>query len=187
MQSVKCVAVGDTDIGKTSMIFTYIKKIYPKEYIPGFYDYYSTQVSVDNHKVDLEIRDTSGCEDFDTVRPLCYNGVGVFIICFSIASPASYGNVKNKWLPEIKHHCPNMPFLLVGTKADLRNDQIDLKKQNHITVSQQQGNILAQQIKAVKYVECAAKTQDGLDEVFDEAVRAFLKHLAINKKTCSLL
>ena len=27
-----------------------------------------------------------------------------------------------KWLPEIRHHCPNAPILLVGTQTDLRTD-----------------------------------------------------------------
>lgn len=190
MQTVKCVTVGDTDIGKTHLLLTYVRKIFPKEYMPGVYDVYSTQVTVDNHTVNLELGDTSGSEDYNSVRPLCYNGVNIFIICFSIANPTSYDNVKNRWFPEIKHHCPNMPFLLVGTKTDLRDDQQvleKLKKQNQITVTQQQGNMLAKQIKAVKYLECAAITQDGLDEVFDEVVRAFLKHSAITKKPCVLL
>lgn len=188
MQSVRCAAVGDTDVGKTCLLFTYNKKIFPKEYIPSIYHIYSTQVSVHDHTVNLEFIDSSGSEVYDSFRPLCYNGVNIFIICFSIASPTSYENVKKKWFPEVKHHCPNVPIVLVGTKTDLRdNQQIleKLKEQNQITVTQQQGNEMAKQINAVKYVECAAVTQDGLDDVFDEVVRTFLSHSA--KKTCVLL
>lgn len=188
MQSVRCVAVGDTDVGKTCLLFTYTKKIFPREFIPSIYDIYSTQVRVDNHTVNLEFIDNCGSEDYDNVRPLCYNGVNIFIICFSIASPASYDNVKKKWLQEVKHHCPNVPIVLVGTKTDLRDNQQvleKLKEQNQITVTQQQGKIMAKQINAVKYLECAAVTQDGLDDVFDEVVRACLGHSA--KKMCVLL
>lgn len=70
-------------------------------------------------------------------------------------------------------------IVLVGTKSDLRDDQEVLEKlreQNQTLVTQQQGATMAKQIKAVKYLECASISQDGLDEVFDEAVRAFLSH-----------
>ena len=30
---------------------------------------------------------------------------------------------RHKWVPEIKHYCPKTPFILVGTKVDLREDQ----------------------------------------------------------------
>ena len=38
----------------------------------------------------------------------------VFLICFSVVSPSSYENVTTKWNPEVKHHCPDAPILLVG-------------------------------------------------------------------------
>lgn len=39
-----------------------------------------------------------------------------------VVSPASHENVRGKWFPEVKHHCPNTPVILVGTKIDLRDD-----------------------------------------------------------------
>ena len=38
----------------------------------------------------------------------------VFLICFSVVSPSSHENVVTKWNPEIKHHCPDAPVLVVG-------------------------------------------------------------------------
>merc|ERR1712224_711449 len=72
--------------------------------------------------------DTAGQEDYDRLRPLSYPNTDVFIVCYSIISPTSLENVGNKWLPEIRHHCPNSPFLLVGTKSDLRKDARALEK-----------------------------------------------------------
>lgn len=190
MQSVKCVVVGDSGVGKTNLLFTYIRKIFPKDYKPGYIDLYRTQLNVDSQIVNLSLGDTAGSEEYDRLRPFSYNEVNVIIICFSIDSPTSYENVKRKWHPEVKDHCPNVPILLVGTKNDLRDDQEVLEKlreQNQTTVTQQQGTTMAKQIKAVQYLECASISYDGLDEVSEEAVRAFFSHSTSSKKPCVLL
>jgi len=63
---------------------------------------------------------------FFRLRPLSYPQTDVFLICFSLVSPASYENVRAKWFPEVSHHCPNTPVILVGTKLDLRDDPVSL-------------------------------------------------------------
>ena len=52
----------------------------------------------------------------------------VFLVCFSTVSPSSFENVKEKWVPEITHHCQKTPFLLVGTQIDLRDDATTIEK-----------------------------------------------------------
>ena len=47
------------------------------------------------------------------LRPLSYPQTDVFLVCFSVVSPSSFENIKEKWVPEITHHCPKTPFLLV--------------------------------------------------------------------------
>jgi Ras-related C3 botulinum toxin substrate 1 len=97
-------------------------------------------------------------------------------------NPASFQNVKTKWVPELQHHCPGTPFLLVGTKLDLRDDpetlnKLSERKQSPITYSM--GTAMAREIGAIKYVECSALTQKGLKNCFDEAIRAVLYPQAI--------
>jgi cell division control protein 42 len=79
--------------------------------------------------------------------------------------------VKEKWFPEVHHHCPGVPCLIVGTQIDLREDpqiieQLLRQKQRPVTV--EQGEMLARELGAVKYLECSALTREGLDSVFDE-------------------
>lgn len=96
-----------------------------------------------------------------------------------------------QWVPEITHHCPKTPFLLVGTQVDLRDDastteKLAKNKQKPITVDAAEK--LARELRAVKYVECSALTQRGLKNVFDEAILAALEPPEVKKKNkCSLL
>ncbi len=113
----------------------------------------------------------TGQEDYDRLRPLSYPQTDVFLVCFSVTSPASFENVKEKWFPEVHHHCPGVPCLIVGTQVDLRDDQSvqeKLARQKQRPVQAEQGERLARELGAVKYVECSALTQKGLKNVFDE-------------------
>ncbi|KAM6095194.1 LOW QUALITY PROTEIN: rho-related GTP-binding protein RhoG [Chlamydotis macqueenii] len=191
MQSIKCVVVGDGAVGKTCLLICYTTNAFPKEYIPTVFDNYSAQNTVDGRTINLNLWDTAGQEEYDRLRTLSYPQTNVFIICFSIASPPSYENVKHKWYPEVCHHCPSVPILLVGTKKDLRNNPETmkrLKEQNQAPITTQQGVSLSKQIRAVKYLECSALNQEGIKDVFTEAVRAVLNPVpAKPKKPCVLL
>ena len=72
------------------------------------------EAEVDGKKVPVDFWDTAGQEDYDRLRPLSYPQTDVFLICFSVVSPSSFENVTSKWYPEIKHHCPDAPILVVG-------------------------------------------------------------------------
>ena len=129
---------------------------------------------VDGKPISLGLWDTAGQEDYDRLRPLSYPQTDVFLICFSIVSPPSFDNVKAKWFPEIEHHAPNVPIILVGTKLDLREDRStmeSLRSKRMEPVSYEQALQVSKEIRAHKYLECSALTQRNLKSVFDEAIR----------------
>lgn len=154
-------------------------------------------VVVDGEPIGLHLWDTAAQEDYDRLRPLSYPSTDVFLVCFSVGSPASLGNVSSKvrrprnaapdsehppssrlplqWCPEISHYCPNTPFILVGTKDDLREDP-DCLDEGQVTVQPAEGQRLADELGAARYVECSAKTQQGLETVFDDAATVALDH-----------
>jgi len=169
MQNIKCVVVGDGAVGKTCLLISYTTNAFPGEYIPTVFDNYSANVMVDGKPVNLGLWDTAGQEDYDRLRPLSYPQTDVFLICYSIISPSSFENVKSKWWPEIQHHAPGVPIILVGTKEDLRNDSNTMKQLAalHLSpVSDQSAHEMAKTISAVKHLTCSALTQEGLKTVF---------------------
>ncbi|KAM0515799.1 hypothetical protein ACHAPE_005878 [Trichoderma viride] len=169
--TIKCVVVGDGAVGKTCLLISYTTNKFPSEYVPTVFDNYAVTVMIGDEPYTLGLFDTAGQEDYDRLRPLSYPQTDVFLVCFSVTSPASFENVREKWFPEVHHHCPGVPCLIVGTQVDLRDDpsvREKLAKQKMAPVRREDGERMAKDLGAVKYVECSALTQYKLKDVFDE-------------------
>ncbi|KAJ6583021.1 small GTPase-binding protein [Mycena vulgaris] len=166
----KLVIVGDGASGKTSLLIVFSKGEFPEVYVPTVFENYVADIEVDGKKVELALWDTAGQEDYDRLRPLSYPDAHVILICFAIDSPDSLDNVQEKWISEVMHFCGNLPIFLVGCKKDLRrNPRVG---QRLVTV--EDGIAVAQKIAARSYLECSAKSGEGVKDVFQYATRAAL-------------
>jgi Ras family protein A len=113
-------------------------------------------------------------------------------MCFSVDNPVSAASVVEKWMPEVRHFCGKCPVILVACKIDLRTDEriiAKLKTQGEKPVTMEAGKHIASQIKADSYMECSAKTREGVQELFVHAARlSFKKHKDHNKnRKCVLV
>ena len=107
-----------------------------QEYVPTVCDNYSVTITVDNKECSLALWDTAGQESWDRLRTLSYPNTNVIVMCYPISRHDSFENVTLKWVPEVRHHCPGVPLILVACKKDLRQTSPDEEQFNaNITVA----------------------------------------------------
>jgi len=170
---VKCVVVGDGAVGKTCMLISYTEGRFPKEYVPTVFDNYEATIIVEGKEVKFSLWDTAGQEGYARIRTLSYPKTDIFLLCFAVVNYPSFVNVKDRWYTEIKHHCPNTPIILVGTKTDLREDPAtleELAKQEKKPITQADADAMAKELGALCALECSALSTNGLKNVFDQAL-----------------
>ncbi|XP_053704718.1 rho-related GTP-binding protein RhoF isoform X2 [Synchiropus splendidus] len=118
-----------------------------------------------------------GQEDYDRLRPLSYVEANLILVCFDVTNPTSFDNVMIKWHPEVRHFCRDIPVILIGCKTDLRKDKEctrKLKAMNQSPVTYAQGVEAQRQMNAQLYLECSAKYQENVENVFKEATKTTL-------------
>ncbi|KAJ7686533.1 small GTPase-binding protein [Mycena rosella] len=166
----KLVVVGDGACGQTCLLIVFSKGKFPEIYVPTVFENYVADVDVDGQHVELALWDTAGQEDYDRLRPLSYTDSHVILIFFR-------STAREKWISEVIHLCYGKPIILVGCKKDLRRDPRvveELGRKGQSPVTPEQGAAVARKIGAHIYLECCAKSGEGVQEVFQYATRAAL-------------
>jgi len=200
-ETVKCVLVGDTAVGKTRLICArvYSKQVSLAElltmHVPTVWavDTYRTHkevlerswTTVDGVNVSLRLWDTFG--DHDKYRKYAYLKSDVVLICFSIGNQKSLRNCRQIWYPEIRRFCPDTPVVLVGCKNDLRYMCMDETYINYckdrspfIRATRESDLVLPEHGRAVAsdlgvdYFETSVLTYYGVDQLFENAIRVAL-------------
>ncbi|KAJ8116098.1 hypothetical protein OPT61_g2405 [Boeremia exigua] len=137
-----------------------------------------TDIYIDNTHVELSLWDTAGQEEFDRLRSLSYDDTHAIMLCFSVDSPDSLENVETKWVGEIAENCPNVKLVLVALKCDLRkreDDDVEGAEPEKPCIDYEEGLRVAEKIKALRYLECSAMKNRGVNEAFTEAARVALQ------------
>ena len=133
---------------------------------------------IEDTVINLQIWDTAGQEDYKKLRPLAYPQTDIFVILFSLVRPPTLENVENIYVPEIKEHCPDIPYILVGVDSKLRDDfphhSDEFKANGWELIKTEKGLEMKKKIGASDYIECDVLTQFHLKEVFETAANVAL-------------
>ena len=181
LERVKLVVVGDGAVSKTHMLISYTTDDFPED-VPKVFDNCQVNVMIDGRPISLDLWDTaSDLNNLDDSRRTAYFHADVFVVCYSILSPTSLKNVGNKWLPEIRQHCPNTPFLLVGCKCDYYHNPITLERLKlrakgkfEGIVQQNHAYATGCELSAACVIPCSARSGANVNTVFDKAVKVVL-------------
>ena len=126
----KLVVIGDGGVGKTTFVKRHLTGEFQKPYIPtkgaecNVIDFYT------NHgKIRFHIWDTAGQEKFGNLRECYYIGAHCAIIMFDLTSRQTYKNVP-KWHKDLVKICENIPIVLVGNKADVKERKLKARQIN---------------------------------------------------------
>ncbi|XP_076454071.1 rho-related protein racD-like [Babylonia areolata] len=185
-KTVKCVLVGDGAVGKMTMASTFDTGQFPEEWVPTVVENRTKQVTIGQEQVSLDLWITCGLTGFERTRHLTYPGTDIFIVCFSLLSRESMASVSSQWIYEIRHFCPHVPFMIVGTKMDLRTDEQEMQrlweKHQQKPITTAEGEQLAASMGAECYMECSAKSGENLNQTMEQAVRLALTKRKPRKK-----
>ncbi|KAG8725498.1 GTP-binding protein Rho1 [Ceratobasidium sp. 428] len=173
---VKMVVVGDSESGKTNLIWSlYRKTPWIGIGTPSLkYESNEAEVKTPHGDAYIALWDTAAHEDYDRLRPLIYPETGIVAFVFGIDDPDSLTNLEEKWKLEVDHFCPGVPKVVIGCKSDLRVG-------DGAKVNTQAGIELATRLGARHYIECSAQKYVGIEEVLG-CVGSLAWELYQNKK-----
>jgi len=174
-RAIKCGIVGDGTVGKTTLLVSYTARAFMDDYVPTLFDNFSAIEEVDGQCINMILWDTAGQEDYTSLRTRMYRNTDIFLLCFSTVHLDSFDNLKHKWIIELKQNAPETPFILVGTKTDLR-DKVEKENDKSVEIiSTKKGQKRSKELKAQNYVECTSKDPQSVNNVFIEAIRVVLE------------
>eukprot|EP00049_Salpingoeca_infusionum_P019058 m.359971 g.359971 ORF g.359971 m.359971 type:complete len:182 (-) comp18844_c0_seq1:159-704(-) len=177
--SRKLVCIGDGAAGKTCLLIVFANNEFPESYVPTVFENYVATVNRPEGEVELALWDTAGQEDYGHIRPLSYTDANVVLVCYAVDNRDSFDNIEAKWVPELRQYLPKVQFIIVGCKADLRDEGAAA------TVKLDEAKALAEKVGAAAAFECSAKKNTGITQIFELAA-----DLAIVKQgggCCTLL
>lgn len=119
---IKCLVIGDSGIGKSSLMLRFTNDVFSNEYISTIgVDFKIKTIALENKTIKYQIWDTAGQDRFRTITSSYYRGSNAILICYDVTEKETFQNVK-KWLEEVKRYATGNPLLILcGTKSDLSN------------------------------------------------------------------
>ena len=159
--SKKIITLGESGVGKTSIIRRYIHNIFDENNLStiGLNFSFKEVKLKDGNIINLKLIDTAGQEKYRALAKSYFKNVDAALFVFAMNSQESFDNIKNwiKLFDDNHNGKTGIPKYLIGNKSDQeRVVQDDLIEQ------------LKNEYKDYKYFETSAKNNDGIENLFKE-------------------
>eukprot|EP00472_Partenskyella_glossopodia_P008419 CAMPEP_0197541034 /NCGR_PEP_ID=MMETSP1318-20131121/66936_1 /TAXON_ID=552666 /ORGANISM="Partenskyella glossopodia, Strain RCC365" /LENGTH=199 /DNA_ID=CAMNT_0043100165 /DNA_START=1195 /DNA_END=1794 /DNA_ORIENTATION=+ len=163
---LKLLMVGESNVGKTSILLQYTQDEYDSKTKSTIgVDLKVKTIEYMGKKLKLTLWDTAGQDRFRTLTASYYRGANGVILVYDVSNRQSFDHVKF-WLKEVDIYCTNddVVLMLVGNKIDLEDRK----------VSKEEGIAFARSNNML-FMECSAKTKQGVQQAFDELIQKALE------------
>ena len=179
METVKVVLIGESGVGKTSIISRYTTNTFdPQTLTSSSAQFLTKTINLnENTSIKFDIWDTAGQEKFKSLAKIFYKDAKVIILVYDITNKPSFETLKNYWYKEIMDNSvSDLILALVGNKSDLyENEQ----------VTDKEGKLFAKEINAI-FKSTSALSNRGINSLFTDIAKKCLDpnydYLAEDKK-----
>ena len=172
-EEIKLIILGDTGVGKTSIINRYIENKFTDN-IPSTIgsNYIGKNLKRGDKQYVLNIWDTTGQERYRSVTKLFVQDSKIVVLVYSINSKESF-NVLDIWYKQVLDICgENIIIAIVGNKTDLF-DQNEYEEKE--LVSDEEGKKYATDKNALFKLVSAKIDRKGINSLFDELLDEYIK------------
>ena len=165
--SCKIVLLGETGVGKTSIITRYIANSFSQVVMTSTgSSFFSKKIEInENKRVKLQIWDTAGQEKYRSLAKIFYQSASVAILVYDVTLKRTFENLKEYWVGEIKANAPDDIILAIA--ANKSDDYINQE------VNIQEAKDLAKSLNAI-FVCTSAKLGNGIDDLFKMVAEKFI-------------
>ncbi|KAL9687602.1 hypothetical protein QQ045_032007 [Rhodiola kirilowii] len=158
--SFKILLIGDSGVGKSSLLVSFISNNADQISPTIGVDFKIKQLTVGDKRLKLTIWDTAGQERFRTLTSSYYRGAQGIILVYDVTRRETFTNLSDVWAKEVELYSTNQDCvkMLVGNKVD-----IDAER----AVSRDEGIALAKELGCL-FLECSARTRENVEQCFQE-------------------
>jgi len=155
---LKILLVGDTCVGKTSILSKYIDDIFEENHISTIgVEYKVKSIIINGIKINLRIWDSSGQDRFRSITQSFFRNADGILFIFDLTEKKTFEGVK-QWLIDSEYYDLNIKKILVGNKVDL----VEKRKVDKVIIDN-----FVKKIQ-LKYYEMSAKDGTNIDNTFRE-------------------
>jgi small GTP-binding protein len=157
----KLIVLGDSSVGKTSLINQFVTKKFYTDYRPTLGISITSQVyslqGFDETTINLMLWDLAGQKFFKRVRKHYYQAANAAFIVFDVTRQDTFDNIKI-WFEDLKESLEDKtpPIVIIGNKIDLEKERV---------ISLDAAQQLAKDLHC-SYMETSAKTGENVRDAF---------------------